>query len=102
MSFFLKYFFLSILGTGKKGGMMSVFLMGCLDSKRNCWVTVTKVHTGHDDAALEKLQKKLAPLVVKISQDFNRLPSWLDCNRGLIPDFVAADPKKMPVWEITG
>ncbi|KAJ8719095.1 hypothetical protein PYW07_016651 [Mythimna separata] len=89
-------------GTGKKGGMMSVFLMGCHDTRRNRWVTVTKVHTGHDDSTLERLQKELAPLMVKISQDSNKVPSWLDCNKGMVPDFVAADPKKQPVWEITG
>lgn len=89
-------------GTGKKGGMMSVFLMGCHDARRNKWVTVTKVHTGHDDNTLERLQKELEPLMVKISQDSNKVPSWLDCNNGMVPDFVAADPKKQPVWEITG
>ncbi|CAG9579688.1 unnamed protein product [Danaus chrysippus] len=89
-------------GTGKKGGMMSVFLMGCLDKFRNKWVTVTKVHTGHDDSTLERLQKELSPLMVKISQDSNKVPNWLDCKKGMIPDFVAVDPKKQPVWEITG
>lgn len=89
-------------GTGKKGGMMSVFLMGCHDTRRNKWVTVTKVHTGHDDSRLERLQKELAPLMVKISQDSNKVPSWLDCKNGMVPDFVAADPKNQPVWEITG
>lgn len=81
---------------------MSVFLMGCHDARRNKWVTVTKVHTGHDDNTLERLQKELEPLMVKISQDSNKVPSWLDCNNGMVPDFVAADPKKQPVWEITG
>ncbi|CAH2085383.1 unnamed protein product [Euphydryas editha] len=89
-------------GTGKKGGMMSVFLMGCLDTRRNKWVTVTKVHTGHDDSTLERLQKELNPLMAKISQDYFKVPSWLDCNKGMVPDFVALDPKKQPVWEITG
>ncbi|XP_072950020.1 DNA ligase 3 isoform X2 [Epargyreus clarus] len=89
-------------GSGKKGGMMSVFLMGCLDTSRNRWVAVTKVHTGHDDSTLERLQKELAPLMIKISQDQTKTPLWLDCNKGLIPDFVAKDPKKQPVWEITG
>lgn len=87
-------------GTGKKGGMMSVFLMGCYDHRINKWCTVTKVHTGHDDAALERLQKELD--MVKISQDLARVPQWLKVNRGLVPDFVAADPKRSPVWEITG
>ncbi|XP_022127272.2 DNA ligase 3 [Pieris rapae] len=89
-------------GTGKKGGMMSVFLMGCHDRRRNKWVTVTKVHTGHDDNTLERLQKELAPLMMKISQDYNKVPNWLDCNKGMVPDFVAMDPTKQPVWEITG
>ncbi|CAK1579517.1 unnamed protein product [Parnassius mnemosyne] len=89
-------------GTGKKGGMMSVFLMGCLDARRNRWVTVTKVHTGHDDSTLERLQKELGPLMMKISQDYTKLPSWLDCNKGMVPDFIAKDPKNQPVWEITG
>nr|BDT62823.1 MAG: DNA ligase 3-like protein [Metapenaeus joyneri majanivirus] len=87
-------------GTGKKGGMMSVFLMGCYDEKINKWCTVTKVHTGHDDGALERLQTELN--MVKISQDPDRVPSWLKCNKSMIPDFVAADPKNSPVWEITG
>lgn len=81
---------------------MSVFLMGCLDTKRNCWVTVTKVHTGHDDSTLEQLQKELGPLMVKISQEYIKIPQWLDCNKGMVPDFIAKDPKNQPVWEITG
>ncbi|XP_050527086.1 DNA ligase 3 isoform X2 [Daktulosphaira vitifoliae] len=43
-------------GTGNKGGMMSIFLMGCYDAKKDVWCTVTKVHGGHDDKTLEKLQ----------------------------------------------
>jgi len=89
-------------GTGNKGGIMSIFLMGCLDDFTRKWCTVTKVHTGLDDAALDAMQTKLKPLVKKISQDPNKVPSWLDCNRQMIPDFVANDPKLMPVWEITG
>ncbi|XP_068246196.1 DNA ligase 3 [Palaemon carinicauda] len=87
-------------GTGKKGGMMSVFLMGCFDKRINKWCTVTKVHTGHDDATLARLQNELD--MVKISQDADRVPSWLKCTKPMVPDFVCADPKKAPVWEITG
>lgn len=87
-------------GTGKKGGMMSVFLMGCYDTRINKWCTVTKVHTGIDDARLEQLQTELD--MVKISQDADRVPSWLKCNKPMVPDFVATDPKASPVWEITG
>merc|ERR1719266_800273 len=32
-------------GSGHKGGIMSVFLMGCYDHSRSIWKTVTKVHT---------------------------------------------------------
>ncbi|XP_014297380.1 DNA ligase 3 isoform X1 [Microplitis demolitor] len=87
-------------GTGNKGGMMSVFLMGCYDEDRDMWVTVTKVHTGHDDDTLAKLQDQLD--MIKISKDQNLVPSWLLANKPMIPDFVAKDPKKQPVWEITG
>ncbi|XP_023023992.2 DNA ligase 3 [Leptinotarsa decemlineata] len=87
-------------GTGKKGGMMSVFLMGCFNPESGKFCTVTKVHTGHDDKTLEKLQDELD--MVKISQDSSKVPNWLSCTKTMIPDFVARDPKKQPVWEITG
>ncbi|XP_076290360.1 DNA ligase 3 [Lasioglossum baleicum] len=87
-------------GTGNKGGMMSVFLMGCYDEEHRQWVTVTKVHTGHDDATLAMLQDELD--MIKIGKDPNKLPSWLRANKPMVPDFVARDPKKQPVWEITG
>lgn len=87
-------------GTGKKGGMMSVFLMGCYNPNSKRFGTVTKVHTGHDDSTLEKLQKEL--VMEKISQDASKVPRWLNCTKTMIPDFVAKDPKQQPVWEITG
>nr|CAH7750695.1 unnamed protein product [Callosobruchus chinensis] len=87
-------------GTGKKGGMMSVFLMGCYDPHTKKFRTVTKVHTGHDDQTLAQLQKELD--MVKISQDASKVPSWLKCTKTMVPDFVAKNPKKQPVWEITG
>ncbi|KAF6209099.1 hypothetical protein GE061_014842 [Apolygus lucorum] len=87
-------------GTGQKGGMMSVFLMGCYDENRKNWCTVTKVHTGHDDSTLARLQKELD--MEKISKDPSLVPVWLKCTKTMIPDFVAKDPKKQPVWEITG
>ena len=48
------------------------------------------------------MQKELGPLMTKIKRDYDALPGWLNCNRQLVPDFVATNPKKMPVWEITG
>lgn len=70
---------------------MSVFLMGCYDADRDCWVTVTKVHSGHDDATLKKLQNELD--MVKIGKDTNLVPSWLRVNKPMVPDFIAKDPK---------
>lgn len=87
-------------GTGNRGGMMSIFLMGCYDEDQGNWVTVTKVHTGHDDATLTMLQDELD--MIKIGKDPNKVPQWLRANKPMIPDFVARDPKKQPVWEITG
>lgn len=87
-------------GTGKKGGMMSVFLMGCYDPDIDKFCTVTKVHTGHDDKTLEQLQSELK--MVKISADPSLVPSWLRVTKTMIPDFVAENPRKQPVWEITG
>ncbi|XP_065157594.1 DNA ligase 3 [Atheta coriaria] len=87
-------------GTGKKGGIMSIFLMGVYDEKTDKFKTVTKVHTGHDDKTLARLQDELK--MVKISSDPNKVPNWLKCTRTMVPDFVAEDPKAQPVWEITG
>ncbi|GAB1868521.1 DNA ligase [Camponotus japonicus] len=87
-------------GTGNKGGMLSIFLMGCYDEERDKWLTVTKVHTGHDDTTLMALQDELD--MVKIGKDVDKLPSWLLAKKSMVPDFVARDPKKQPVWEITG
>ncbi|XP_054263883.1 DNA ligase 3 isoform X2 [Macrosteles quadrilineatus] len=87
-------------GTGQKGGMMSVFLMGCYNPQTRKFCTVTKVHTGHDDKTLERLQTELD--MVKISKDASKVPSWLNCTKTMVPDFVARDPKAQPVWEITG
>lgn len=36
------------------------------------------------------------------SQDFKKVPKWLSLNRQYVPDLVVEDPKKAPVWEITG
>ena len=73
-------------GTGSKGGMMSVFLMGCLDKATNKWRTVCKCGNGHDDATLNKRQKTLD--MRKISRDRGRVPQWLVIHNSLIPDFV--------------
>ncbi|XP_054719212.1 DNA ligase 3-like [Uloborus diversus] len=87
-------------GTGKKGGMMSIFLMGSYNPKTDKFYTVTKVHGGFSDAELDQLQKSLK--MIKISKDPSKVPSWLIVNKSLVPDFVSEKPKESPVWEITG
>ncbi|XP_023048631.1 DNA ligase 3 isoform X3 [Piliocolobus tephrosceles] len=87
-------------GQGSKGGMMSIFLMGCYDPGSQKWCTVTKCAGGHDDATLARLQKELD--MVKISKDPSKIPSWLKVNKIYYPDFIVPDPKKAAVWEITG
>lgn len=34
--------------------------------------------------------------------DTDNPPKWLICKKSLIPDMIAKQPEKMPVWEITG
>ena len=87
-------------GTGNKGGMKSIFLMGSLNEKTNTWLTVTKVGNGFDDKTLDKLQKSID--MVETKKNINNVPKWLKVDSSLIPDFVVKDPKKSPVWEITG
>ena len=108
--------------------MMSIFLMGCVDSA-GIWRTVCKVRAarvhlhptaaqvgnGHDDATLQRINGELD--VVKIARDPakcdtraavwtstpRRVPAWLKINKNdLVPDFVVADAKQAPVWEIIG
>ncbi|ETN85182.1 DNA ligase domain protein, partial [Necator americanus] len=89
-------------GTGCKGGMMSVFLMGVYDKDTDSYRTVTKCGNGHTDDALDKINKDLKDKMTRIDRDYDSLPKWLKCSRSLVPDFVVKDPKEAPVWEITG
>ncbi|KAL7060099.1 hypothetical protein AAHC03_09872 [Spirometra sp. Aus1] len=87
-------------GTGNKGGLMSVFLMGAYDPNSGQFCTVTKCGNGLDDRTLLRLQKEFK--MIKISKDYYKVPRWLNVSRSLVPDFVVADPKQSQVWEITG
>ncbi|KAJ0061914.1 hypothetical protein NL108_013789, partial [Boleophthalmus pectinirostris] len=87
-------------GKGSNGGIMSSFLMGCLDPDSGKWCTVTKCSGGYDDAMLARLQKELD--VVKISKDPSKIPGWLKIVKNYYPDFIIREPKTAPVWEITG
>ena len=40
--------------------------------------------------------------MVKIEKDFSRVPDWLRIHRSLVPDYVAKNPKDMPVFEVAG
>ena len=55
--------------------------MGCYDEKNNIWKTVTKVHTGHTDETLDRLQEELKPNMIQIKKDYDRVPPWLECTR---------------------
>lgn len=79
---------------------MSIFLLGAYNPHTHKFCTVTKCHSGFDDKTLDELQSELD--VVKISKDQSKVPSWLNVNKTLVPDFVVKDPKKAPVWEIMG
>ncbi|KAL7030049.1 hypothetical protein ACKWTF_006496 [Chironomus riparius] len=86
-------------GTGKMGNRFSIFLMGCYDEKCKVWKTVTKVHSGLDDATMEKMHKQISPLMEPFSSN-KKLPQWVQIDRSLIPDALTTDPFKMPVFEI--
>ncbi|XP_065372225.1 DNA ligase 3 [Calliphora vicina] len=87
-------------GSGKQGGVLSIFLMGCYDRRDRLWKTVTKVHTGLDDKTRLEMHERLMKLMER--SDGKQAPNWFLCNKPLIPDLIAKDPKVMPVWEITG
>ncbi|ESO91269.1 hypothetical protein LOTGIDRAFT_228755 [Lottia gigantea] len=87
-------------GTGNKGGLMSIFLLGVYDQMTKKWCTVTKIGNGLDDKTLDRLQTELD--MVKISKDVTKVPGWLNIKKTVVPDFVVADPKNAPVWEIIG
>ena len=61
---------------------------------------MTKVHGGHDDQTLERLQKELK--MKKIAKNWKLVPDWLDVKPQQTPDFVTLDPLTSQVWEITG
>lgn len=86
-------------GTGKYGGMKSIFLMGCLDEYSGKWCTVTKVR-GFTDDELSELQD--TPKMTKISKNPDLVPSFMKIKKALVPDFIIEDIEKAPVWEVIG
>lgn len=102
--FFFSGVTISIRNVGSPCEFDDVVFFSLLLSKRNKNIFIflrAKCGNGFDDATLEKLQTDLKSNMEKISKNPNRIPSWLQINRELIPDFLVVDPKKSPVWEIT-
>lgn len=107
-------------GSGSKGGVLSIYLMGCRDERMEPgtpkeWKTVTKVGNGHDDATLGDLTKRYATFMVSTRGRPVRdaatgaevpgkpqIPAWLDVSSSHIPDVVVKDPYRSDVWEIMG
>jgi DNA ligase-3 len=89
-------------GTGSKGGLLSVFLMGVYDEKEKNYKTVCKCGNGHDDETINQLNKDLKKNMIKISGNYHNIPNWLDIDRSLVPDFIINDPNNASVWEIAG
>lgn len=89
-------------GHGESGGLVTTFLMCVYDAEEEKFLTVCKCGSGHDDATIARFQEELLSGMVKIDKDYSRVPSWLLVNRSIVPDYVAKDPKKAPIWEVTG
>jgi len=87
-------------GSGSKGGKMSVFLMGVYDEDIKKFKTVVRVGNGFTDAEIDDLQTSLP--MTKISGDPTLVPDWLLIFNPMVPDFVVKNPRKAPVWEISG
>lgn len=80
-------------GSGNKGGIMSIFLLGVYNPDTEQWCTVTKCHSGLDDKTLDQLQTDLD--MIKISKDASKVPKWLNVKKQIVPDFIVKDPKKI-------
>lgn len=89
-------------GTGRMSGKISVFLMGCLqDDATNSWIGVTKVHSGLSDQYIENVNFQMCTKMIRAKPDL-KLTWSLVCRAGCKrPQFLAIDPKKQPVWEIS-
>ena len=87
------------LGTGSKGGLMSVFMMGSYDKKEGKWKIICKCGNGHDDATLEALNEELKPNMKRISKDLSQVPDDIDIHtNALVPDYIVKDISKSVVW----
>ena len=89
-------------GTGNKGGLLSVYLMGCKDEQGR-YRTVTKCGNGLDDQQVDTYHKLLLTNMKKISQDRSKVPSWISITESrLVPDYVLEDATDSIVFEVSG
>jgi DNA ligase-3 len=63
---------------------------------------IYKIGNGFDEKTIHGFQDTMKQKMVKIEKDFSRVPDWLRIHRALVPDYVAKDPKAMPVFEVAG
>lgn len=92
-------------GSGNKGGQLSTFLMGCIDTavpagQPRRYRTVCKVGNGLDDVAISVLTTKYTQRMTLCAS--GAVPAWLDCQTLHVPDMVMRDPSKADVMEIIG
>ncbi len=72
--------------------------MGCLDGNKNIFETVCKAHNGLTDQQIKDFTDELC------MNDFDsgNPPKWLNVAKSLEPDWIVSNPKKSPIFEITG
>ncbi|KAK8371996.1 hypothetical protein O3P69_014202 [Scylla paramamosain] len=88
-------------GKGRKGRLLSTFLMGCLDKRTDEWKTMTKLHAVLDNATLERLQGEMKAIMVKNGKEEERSFKLVK-SLAMKPDYIVNDQKKVPVRELTG
>ena len=77
-----------------KEGLLSTFLMGCLDKRTGEWKTVTKAQFDLD----ERLEDEIKAIMVKSGEEEKSFKLIMTTK----PDYIVKDPKKAPVWELAG
>jgi DNA ligase-3 len=82
-------------GKGKNSHIFSSFLMGCYNSETEQYQAVTRVSFPLSTIDFtEECQEGL-----EVAESY---PQWLKRTKNPLPMFIAKDPKKQPIWEISG
>ena len=87
-------------GHGRHGGLYSTFLMGTLDKTCNRFMTVCKGHNGLSDDQIKFYTESLKSSMIPFDTD--NCPQWLSVTKTLEPDWIVKNPKKSPIFEISG